>query len=52
MEEIITITETKKISLLSVASHKRNILSQLLNPSKTKKLIESIKIPLLVFSFK
>jgi len=52
VEEIITITENKKISLLSVASHKRNILSQLLNPSKTKKLIESIKIPLLVFSFK
>lgn len=52
VEEIITIIENKKISLLSVASHKRNILSELLNPSKTKKLIESIKIPLLIFSFK
>lgn len=39
------------ISLLALTTHKRGILDGLLNPSKTKKIINDTQIPILVYSF-
>jgi nucleotide-binding universal stress UspA family protein len=39
------------ISLLAVTTHKRNIFTQLLNPSKVKQLTEETEIPILIYNF-
>jgi nucleotide-binding universal stress UspA family protein len=51
LEGILEIIKKEKLSILNIASHKRNFLSQLLNPSKTKMLIEKAEIPIVVFTF-
>jgi nucleotide-binding universal stress UspA family protein len=40
---------SKNIDLMSVTKHKRNILSKLINPSLTLKILYHTRIPLLVF---
>ncbi|MCP9761433.1 universal stress protein [Lacihabitans soyangensis] len=39
------------ISLLALTTHKRGILDGILNPSKTKRIINDTQIPILVYSF-
>lgn len=45
------LTVEEKITLLILTTHKRGLLSGLLNPSKTKKILKHTKIPILIYSF-
>ena len=46
---IETYIAEKEIDILSVTSHKRNILSALFQPSLTKELLFKLQIPMLIF---
>ena len=46
LDEFIT---SKNIDLISLTTHKRNIISKLINPSIAKKILYHTRIPLLVF---
>ncbi|MCK4664671.1 MAG: universal stress protein [Bacteroidales bacterium] len=44
--------EKNKINIVSVTTHKRNIISKIFSPSITDKLLTKLKIPILVFHSK
>jgi nucleotide-binding universal stress UspA family protein len=41
--------KTKRINLVSVTMHKRNLLERLINPSLTRKMLNEADMPLLIF---
>lgn len=50
-EEIYRMISAEHISLLALTTHKRGILDGILNPSKTKRIVNDTQIPVLVYSF-
>jgi nucleotide-binding universal stress UspA family protein len=49
MDSLDLFIEHHDIGLLSMTTHKRNIIARMLNPSITKKIFEKSTIPMLVF---
>ncbi len=49
---LIHLIKNQKASLICLATHKRNLLTQIVSPSKTREAIEFIPIPTLVFNAK
>lgn len=50
-EGIQSFITTEKSDLLILTSHKRNFFDQLIAPSNSKKILENIQIPMLIFHF-
>lgn len=50
-EGITEFVEDEKVSLLIVTSQKRNLLESIIQPSKTKGIINSIQIPILIYNY-
>ena len=51
-EGLLTLLKEQGTSLICLTTHKRNIITQLVSPSKTREAIEFIPIPTLVFNAK
>ena len=49
LEEIGRFIEEENIDIISLTTHKRNMISRIFNPSVAKKMIFHAKTPLLVF---
>ena len=49
LEEIDRFIDQEKIDIISLTTHKRNMISRIFNPSVAKKMVFHVKTPLLVF---
>jgi nucleotide-binding universal stress UspA family protein len=49
---LLKLIKEQKASLICMTTHKRNLLTQIISPSKTREAIEYIPIPTLVFNAK
>jgi nucleotide-binding universal stress UspA family protein len=49
---MVKLMKDEKASLICLTTHKRNLLTQIVSPSKTREAIEFIPIPTLVFNAK
>lgn len=48
---LLSIAHTEKADLLIVASHHRNFITQLIDPSKSQKLVNKADLPVLIYHF-